>query len=327
MALLLRYGPARSLSRARDGPIALAGLRSPVTAPWSAIRKSSNISRDDFIEQAIRGSRENTQNEREPSSSPSTDDDSSTAQTAVFGSSPSIKSRKKTKTFRIRKLEVDPTSYPRQRPQIQQPQIQEPRIQKASEGLVRKVSVDGLRVRKTDSKTRQSEYGLLIRKYSLGNTKGSKGRRSAAFARDDEPPTVLSRPRIVVLQQLRSETTTGDIVKAIERAVDENRLPNKACRLAGVREEPRIGNEEPAAFRVEFLHPDGANALHYLVKKGHFQIGELIPTASLLQDEESLKYASDTGIGMMASREEREEYFASRLLGRAQISRTRLLYN
>lgn len=287
----------------------------------------------------MKGSKENPQNKKEPSSSPHIQDHSGSSptstQAAGLESSPSMRITKIRPHMSFRKHVVDVTSN-------SNPSIKIRRIR--SRISFRKKTVD-LTLNAIEQPQRKADTVLelvrrfpeikhlepktearhpvpepLIRKYGVARKRGfvAKG--------GELPPAIFSRPHIVVLQQLPPETTGTDIVQALEEAVETNRMPHWARRLANVRVEPTFGDRKLTAARIEFLHPDGAEAVRSLVRNGLLQVRGVMPTASLLRDKANSKFTNDTGIGIMASRQERENYFISPIQ-RKIVRRTQLIYN
>lgn len=316
MALLFKLGTARSLLRARDGPATLAGLRSTAVAPWAAIRQSSNLSADEFIKQVVKEKQENPQDGTDPSSSSTThvDPGPTPTQSAKPKPSPSIKIKKIAVRFRTcRNVGVENS-------------IEEPQRNEAGKQLVRARPAEPLARNFPVSDDEDSESGKgtahqwnnrsLVRKIpdSLMRKFPISGKKN------------LSRPRIVVLRDLPPGTTAGDIIQALERAVDSNRLPYRAWRMADVQAEPRSGEDDEFSARLEFLHPDGARAVHDLVNIGHLQVRGVVPTSSLARNEATPKLSGDSGLGIKGSGQDRRRYFASPVKQKI-VRRTPLIYN
>lgn len=323
MALLLRLGTPRSLSRPRDGPAALAGLRSSAVAPWAAIRESSSLSPDEFASKIVDESQESPQGKTDSSSHSSThvDPNSTQTQSAEPRPPPSVSIKKVPVTFRKpRTVPVDRPSWEPPRNEATEQLVRrvrpaDPLVQKIPDSLIRKFPAS-----EKDPLLRKISESL-IRKFPVSGENYSNARQLGI----DKPSAVFSRPRVVVLRNLPPETAGRDIIEALEKAVDSKRLPHRAWRVADVRVEPGSGDDKLSTARVIFLHPDGARAVHDLVSLGYFQVRGVAPTSSLLQTAATPKVSGDVALGAPGSNKDRREYFAS--VHRKIVRRTHLIYN
>jgi hypothetical protein len=266
---------------------------------------------------------ESPQGKTDPSSSSSThvDPDQTQTQSAELRPPPPVSIKKVPVTFRRhRTVPVDrpswePPSNETTEQLVRRIRPADPLVQKIPDSLIRKFPAS-----KKDPLVRKLSESL-IRKFPVSGENYSNLRQQGI----DKPSAVFSRPRVVVLRNLPPETAGGDIIEALEKAVDSKRLPHRAWRVADVRVEPGSGNDKLSAASVIFLHPDGARAVHDLVGLGYFQVRGVAPTSSLLQTAATPKLSGDVALGVPGSKKDRREYFAS--VHRKVVRRTHLIYN
>ncbi|ROW08380.1 hypothetical protein VMCG_03096 [Cytospora schulzeri] len=261
------------------------------------------MSADEFVQQFLQESQENQKSDSDhpPSSSALDDPGSTPTQSAESQLSPSTEIRWIASTKSFRKGEVDLT-----RNSIGKPESKE----EDSEELVRRIPPVEPPMRNGQAKF--PVPGPLIHKYIVGQTKFSSKSRHDAVNWEEKPSAIFSRPRVVFLQELPPDTTGGDIIETLEKAADAGKLPQRAWRIAHLRFEPRFGNDKSAAAKVEFLHPQGARAVHELVKMGDFQVRGAMPTSSLIRGPATPKDApGDSGLGARVSDQDRRDYFTS----------------
>lgn len=323
MAFLFKSGTARSLSlsRLREGAAALhmAGSRSSAAAPWTAIRESSNLSRDDFIRQAIDDPKEAARRKKKRKQTKSTELESPPPnKVRMVQSVVSFRKYDLDKTFR--KYGVNKTSNsitPEERQKAY-----------AERQLVKRVPTTGPDPSLLKHIPGYPDPEPLIRKYNMGGDRYSWTRKGAAPNGREDAPTIFTfpRPRTAVLEQLPPGTTCAEIVQALEDAVGADRLPHRVWRLENMRVDPALEGAESTTARVEFMHPTGAEALRFIVSKGQLQVRGVVPTVFLEGDAPSPQPTSETGIGIVASKQERQEHLGSHMQ-RKIARRTPLSYN
>ncbi|KUI52912.1 hypothetical protein VP1G_00544 [Cytospora mali] len=260
---------------------------------------SSNISRDEFIQDVVGGGHATPQGEADPSSSSITYDGPGSAtptQSADPEPSPRIRKHASWSAFRFRKIQSD------------QPMARLP----TSKELLGILPLDE-KMRDLSpvvDTERPPAYKPLIRRYSAPK-RTAEEQEPPPYTAPEHPPSVFSRPRVLVLRKLAPETTGRDIIEALVEAADAGKLPRRASRLSDVRVMARFGLNTAIAARLEFMHPEGAKRLHELVARGGFKVRDTVPFASLVETAAAAKEASDHAIGAASPGEDRREILTS----------------
>ncbi|KUI69652.1 hypothetical protein VM1G_05157 [Cytospora mali] len=280
---------------------------------------SSNISRDEFIQDVIGGGHETPQGEADPSPSSTTDDGPVSAtptQSADPEPLPRIIKHASWSPFRFRKIQSG-------QPPIFHETIQRPTI---SEQLGRLPLDEKMRnLSPVVDTERPPVYKRLIRRYSAPK-RTTEEQEPPPYTAPEHPPSVFSRPRVLVLRRLAPETTGRDIIEALVEAADAGKLPRRASRLSDVRVMSRFGLQTAIAARLEFMHPEGAKNLHELVVRGGFRVRDTVPFASLIEAAAATREASDHAIGAASPGEDRREILSS-FAKRKLVRRTPLSYD
>ncbi|ROW13439.1 hypothetical protein VPNG_04409 [Cytospora leucostoma] len=263
---------------------------------------SSHVRTEDFIKEVVSGSNGSQQGENRPSLSSNKDSPGSVPTTPAEAQPPPGTVRRLVANRAFRKIKVDMPGPP-----------VEPQGQDTDETVDRRASLDKPLVYNTPLRFPGTASHDLIRKYTIGDKKGTNAAKPSGPAHtwSETPETVFSRPRIVVLQNLPLETQAGDIIQAINEATEAANISHQADRISDVRVLPRPEDEDVVVAEVEFLHPYGARSVHDLVEKGKILVRGAAPCASLIQAISTPKLSGDFGIGAVRPAQDREEYFAS----------------
>lgn len=144
----------------------------------------------------------------------------------------------------------------------------------------------------------------------------------------EKPLSVISSPRALNLRRLPLATTTKDIVLSISNVCHEHRVDLRSTPVEDIVIRSRSDTSEEVDAVVDFRHPDGAQSLHRLAVQGKFKVQGVVPEVSLEAPKGpfQIPQPSEDKIIAQLSKQDRREYFESHEL-RKVVRRTPLVYN
>lgn len=144
----------------------------------------------------------------------------------------------------------------------------------------------------------------------------------------EKPLPVFSNPRALNLRRLPLATTTKDIILSISNVCHEHRVDLRLTPIQDIVIRSRSDTSEEVDAVVDFRHPDGAQSLHRLAVQGKFKVQGVVPEVSLETPKGpfQIPQPSEDKIIAQLSKQDRREYFESREL-RKVVRRTHLTYN
>lgn len=152
--------------------------------------------------------------------------------------------------------------------------------------------------------------------------------RTPAARWPEKPFAVFSRPRALNLRRLPLATTTKDIISSIDDAFRERKVNFRAARIQDIVIRPRSDNPEEVDAVVDFLHPAGTEAMHRLALQGKLKVLGVVPEVSLkdAEDLSKIPQPSEDEVIEQLSKQKPAEIFNSTEF-RKVVRRTHLVYN
>lgn len=272
--------------------------------PSTAVRHSSNISADEFVEQSI-GTQKKPHRRHD-----------GTKRTS------SIKIRKVAQPL-IRKMTAT-DDLPITIRRVGSGELDQPPSKAEQASPVLLAETPPIEVGKDEA----AQSHFIITKHDNRHRDDSVLWKLPAGKWPEKPLDVFSRPRALNLRRLPLATTTKDIILSIGDVCREHRVDIRSTPIEDIVIRSRSDTSERVDAVVEFRHPDGAQSLHRLAVKGKFKVLGVVPEVSLEdhKDPSEISQPSEDKIIAQLSKQDRREYLESREL-RKVVRRTHLVYN
>lgn len=174
----------------------------------------------------------------------------------------------------------------------------------------------------------QASSQTLIRKHTVGYTRQKEHWKTPAIMWPEKRLNLFSRRRALNLKTLPVTTTPGDIIMSIDNTVREFGIKRRSDRIADIVISPGSNGAESVDAVVYFLHPDGAQTFYDLAAQGQFRVLGVVPEVSLEDAEAPSRVpqpSEEKAIGELP-RLDRREFFSSPEQ-RKIVRRTSLIYN
>ncbi|KAI3395025.1 hypothetical protein diail_1848 [Diaporthe ilicicola] len=309
--------------------------RASTAAPSAAVRHTSNITREDFIEQVVgpgtgpQGKGDKTK--KSPSAHQNRD-------------SPTRKRSRKRSSNLFRKVPVVDTDPS---PQGRGDQTDTSSLVYLARrpdnvvpfSVVRKVRTEpSVHAERALSEARgaqadpsstlmggvQEGSQTLIRKHEIHKERW----KIPATMWPGKPPNVFSPGRVLYLKRLPAGTTREDIISSIGDTVHGLDFIHRSVRIADVSIKSRLDNTEQVDATVTFVHPDGAQSFYELVSQGQVKVRGVAPEMLLEfpQDPSNVTQPPEGNAVGELLKLDRAQFFKSPGQRRI-VRRTNLIYN